>query len=517
MLKYLFILLVFAPYSLLCQLEICDNAIDDDQDGLIDLNDEDCSCTIIQPTSLIPNPSFEDLDCCPSDRSALYCASGWIQASEPTTDFIHECGWLGWEQFPPPRPFPDGEGIMGFRDGRVRGNGNNEPEPFWKEYAGACLLNPLIAGTTYRFQFDVGFVDPQSSPPITITFFGSSDCANLPFGIGDDNFGCPTNDLSWVKLGEVYVFNGSGGGWVSSHIEVTPDMDIHTIAIGPECQPLPNSNNTYYFFDNLLLDNLESFNFQISENGHTCSPDFVLSVHSNPGVAYQWYLSGIALVGEVSHALSQNYGPGDYQVRIIDDTGCRVTPSYNYTIPVYNEYLKVEICEGEAYSLNGIPLEESGAYYDTLSTQNGCDSIILIDLDILGVSFDTTKVTLFEGDEFKINNVSYTRTGEYPITLTSEAGCDSLVLLQVETFSVYMPNAFSPNDDGINDVFQPLVAAGLVSSYGMQVYDRWGELVYDGPSWDGARYQAGVYIYLVQLNLPSGEAKLIHGAVSLLR
>ena len=39
--------------------EICDNAIDDDEDGLIDLNDPDCECLVIEPVSIIPNPSFE--------------------------------------------------------------------------------------------------------------------------------------------------------------------------------------------------------------------------------------------------------------------------------------------------------------------------------------------------------------------------------------------------------------------------------------------------------------------------
>jgi hypothetical protein len=40
--------------------EICDNAIDDDNDGYIDINDPDCICEIVKPESLIPNPSFEE-------------------------------------------------------------------------------------------------------------------------------------------------------------------------------------------------------------------------------------------------------------------------------------------------------------------------------------------------------------------------------------------------------------------------------------------------------------------------
>jgi len=98
-------------------IEICDNGIDDDMDSLIDLNDDDCQCVLIKPESLIPNPSFEEMRCCPRGRSQLSCADVWIQASAPTTDYIHNCDWKGWDEFPAPIPFPDGEAIMGFRDG----------------------------------------------------------------------------------------------------------------------------------------------------------------------------------------------------------------------------------------------------------------------------------------------------------------------------------------------------------------------------------------------------------------
>jgi len=61
--------LLIMPIYLTAQIEICDNAFDDDGDGMIDLNDEDCFCQFQMPESLIPNPSFEELDCCPAART----------------------------------------------------------------------------------------------------------------------------------------------------------------------------------------------------------------------------------------------------------------------------------------------------------------------------------------------------------------------------------------------------------------------------------------------------------------
>ncbi|MFK8006929.1 MAG: hypothetical protein AB8H03_11180 [Saprospiraceae bacterium] len=67
--------------------EICDNAIDDNDDGLIDLNDPDCVCEIVNLESLIPNLSFEDYNCCPDTDSQLACVDSWDQISTATTDY----------------------------------------------------------------------------------------------------------------------------------------------------------------------------------------------------------------------------------------------------------------------------------------------------------------------------------------------------------------------------------------------------------------------------------------------
>jgi len=348
MLKHRFILifcmLLLSSGILLAQVEICDNGIDDDNDDLIDLNDPDCNCAEIEPMSMIPNPSFEEINCCPSDRSQLNCATDWVQASSATTDLIHTCGWLGWDEFPPPQPFPDGEGVMGFRDGRVRRNtGNHEPE--WKEYAGACLISPLLKDVTYRFEFDIGFVDPQISPPINVSFFGTADCNNLPF----TGSGCPNEWPGWNKLSDVFIGGGLVDAWIKSFIEITPEQDIYAIAIGPDCPLNTTPVNTFYFFDNLLLAEVDAFGLQIQEISHPCREDFRMAVIENPDFEYQWYKSGVALVGETTSELSTAYGTGIYQVRIFDGISCRVSENFQYSIPSFSSSPQVSICEGETY------------------------------------------------------------------------------------------------------------------------------------------------------------------------
>ena len=61
--------------------EICDNGIDDDVDGLIDLNDtSDCSCQIGVLPPIIPNPSFESYSACPTFNSQMSKVNFWQDA-----------------------------------------------------------------------------------------------------------------------------------------------------------------------------------------------------------------------------------------------------------------------------------------------------------------------------------------------------------------------------------------------------------------------------------------------------
>ena len=87
-----------------------------------------------------------------------------------------------------------------------------------------------------------------------------------------------------------------------------------------------------------------------------------------------------------------------------------------------------------------------------------------------------------------------------------------------------LPNAFSPDGDGNNDVFRPLFPEGApIEVLSLQIFSRWGELVYEGAgadaAWDG-RYKgqpAAADVYLCRLVLQlQGEQLIIHGEVSLL-
>lgn len=518
--------LAFTAATVPLMPEICDNALDDDGDNLVDLNDPDCQCAPVEPISLIPNPSFEDKTCCPNNRSELHCAETWIQASTPTTDYLHSCGWMGWDNLPPPLPFPDGMACVGFRNGRF---GGDDPVPNWKEYAGACLRAPLRKGIAYRFEFYIGFTHADNSPPTNVVFFGTPDCRNLPFGNGDQSFGCPTNGPGWKRLGAVFVSTGART-WKKTQIEVTPTEDMHAIAIGPDCPQLNWNTDLYYFFDNLVLAEQSAFEFDIRPQAHPCSDQFTLAIPDYDTLTYQWYKDGVALIGETKAQLQVKTGEGNYVVRMIGNSECMVSKAYRHSIPVVNSIREVHICPGENYLFHNKAVAQSGVYQDTLKNAFNCDSIVQINLFVDSILTDTVRAKIFPGENFPVGSKRYADQGQYTVPLQSIYGCDSLVWLDLRHYQVFIPNAFSPNLDGVNDLFVILGGPDLVRIQNLQIFDRWGAQVFsvsDIPpndaslGWDGNRKgqpaDNGVYLYIATLEMDDGAARQVSGSMTLIR
>jgi len=522
--------LIFSTSLIAPSLEVCDNAIDDDGDGLIDLNDEDCICQVAEAISLIPNPSFEDQLCCPPSRSRMDCADTWIQASAPTTDYIHTCGWMGWEDLPIPLPIPDGEGALGFRDGRFANNNGTmgEGNPNWKEYAGACLINPLRAGISYKFQFYIGFTEQPFSPPIAITFFGTTDCTNLPFGNNDSEFGCPTNGPNWMQLGTI---NTSGiSEWKQIEINITPTVDIPAIAIGPPCRRSSASVNPYYFFDNLVLAEQSAFEFEIKANNQPCAQNLSFELAEYDSLTYQWYKDGIAILGATHARLDLPPGEGKYEVVFTSDEGCKVTRPFNFSIPTERTTLVQTICDGETYSFGNQLLNQSGTYLDTLKSVNNCDSIVEISLRVNDNVANSVTAKIFPNETYEIGNFSFNQPGEFTRTIPSTIGCDSTVNLLLDYYAVYVPNIFSPNGDGINDYFMLNGGTELVAINDFRIFDRWGNQVFNqvnsssndlNNGWngqaEGLNAPSGVYLYTANILMDDGIERTVSGMVTLVR
>ena len=121
----------------------------------------------------------------------------------------------------------------------------------------------------------------------------------------------------------------------------------------------------------------------------------------------------------------------------------------------------------------------------------------------------------------------------YQVFVVNENGCadDASITIVVEKdFNVYIPSAFSPNGDGINDVIRIFADENVEEIKSFQIFDRWGNIVFeyfdfqpDDPAagWDGyfrgERMNPAVFTYYAEIDFIDGSSKLFEGDVSLRR
>ena len=128
---------------------------------------------------------------------------------------------------------------------------------------------------------------------------------------------------------------------------------------------------------------------------------------------------------------------GSYLDTLINSLGCDsvVTLHLSVTSSVSGSYSQ-SICFGTSYLFNGIIRSATGAYFDTLVSSLGCDSIITFNLTVRSALSGTISRSLCPGASYVFNGVSLSSAGTYLDTLTSSAGCDSIITLHLSILSM---------------------------------------------------------------------------------
>ena len=115
----------------------------------------------------------------------------------------------------------------------------------------------------------------------------------------------------------------------------------------------------------------------------------------------------------------------------------------------------------------------------------------------------------------------YLEPGSYYVTLTviDEMGCENAItkeIIVLQDYYSYTPDIFTPNDDGINDVFSPSLKNIDMNSYNLLIFDRWGNLIFEtsnyNEGWDGklkngTLLKSDVYSYKINYNTNLGIEK----------
>ncbi len=195
-----------------------------------------------------------------------------------------------------------------------------------------------------------------------------------------------------------------------------------------------------------------------------------------------------------------------------------------------------------------IDVNQPGIYRVKLTTTNGCvftDSTIIRSVEPLPAAFLPSDTVICAGEPFDLSPVhpfkSYAwSTGEisssiqistdglYSLQVVDANGCAGTDTVRVETkkcaFGIYFPNVFTPNGDGINDIFKPVIV-GRPTMYKLNIYNRWGQLIFEtrdpGAGWNGTIRNAGQppegYIWTCTYQFNGQEKKSRQGNFVLLR
>jgi gliding motility-associated-like protein len=254
-----------------------------------------------------------------------------------------------------------------------------------------------------------------------------------------------------------------------------------------------------------------SFGF---EGGTGCTPlkiAFKDSSTSDTPLLYFWNL------GDNSSSIEQNpehvyFQPGvyDVSVTIITETGCRDTVTY--LIPGAVKAVQPPIA--------GLTIDR---YKTTIFDP-------IFNINDTAKFFSFNELDISDGANYNSYPVVHTfaDTGYYSIiqTVKNEIGCiDTLelrVLVEPE-FRLWIPNSFTPNKDGLNERFLPMVLG--ITTYDLRIYNRWGQVIFrtqdSDAGWDGT--SEGVecpqdgYIYHLELTPYASEKKVYIGSVTLIR
>ena len=249
------------------------------------------------------------------------------------------------------------------------------------------------------------------------------------------------------------------------------------------------------------------------------------------------------------------YQSGNYTLTITDSIGCHYTDTLSaitYPLPVFNLGEDTSICQNESVVLyantnatvvwnnadtaNPVTIYAPGYYIAVATDSNNChfsDTVYVNEISIPVVLLPTdtticsdTQIDLYyscEGcrvwwNDIETNSITVDTSGVYYLKVANNCGfaTDSIEVHEKYCGELYIPNIFTPNNDGVNDFF---AIKGIDNgNWELFIYSRWGNLVYYSASyqndWDGGNSPNGTYYYIL---ISPDKTSKFHGTVRIYR
>jgi hypothetical protein len=126
---------------------------------------------------------------------------------------------------------------------------------------------------------------------------------------------------------------------------------------------------------------------------------------------------------------------GVYTINGLNQSGCDSIQTLNLTVtPTFLTSFTAASCGSYVWPQNGQNYSSTGIYFDTLTAQNGCDSILKLDLTITSISSNVIHVFSCNAYTWTQTGNTYMDSGTYSDTLSSISGCDSVIVLLLDIY-----------------------------------------------------------------------------------
>lgn len=199
--------------------------------------------------------------------------------------------------------------------------------------------------------------------------------------------------------------------------------------------------------------------------------------------------------------------------------------------PKYIDTLREISCEKYTWLVDGKSYTESGLYSIILKTVHGCDSLITLSLRVNPAYSRTDTIDAIGSYYWPVNKETYENSGIYTASLSSANGCDSLITLHLrieDNTQFFFPNVLAKG--GANGFFTGYSNKGQLTILSLNVYDRWGSLIFQNQNfssnvpeegWNGLIHgrdvPAGVYVWTAVVKKRDGTEVQYKGNITVLR
>ena len=272
--------------------------------------------------------------------------------------------------------------------------------------------------------------------------------------------------------------------------------------IAETCEGIPYEQNGFY------ADRTGCYK-QFLQTINGCDSTVVLNLRVNP--IYNQDIEADICEDETYSFAGGTYSTqGVYEIRLQTEKGC--DSLINLHLNVHSKYEQEtdrRICQGETYIDRNFHESESGTYKAYYQSIWGCDSVIVLNLEVAPVYTDTIKAEIEYGQFYNDNGFFENERGSYVQYLTTEYGCDSIVVLWLEYLDrerkdIFAPDAITPQDE-INNRFCVYPEDEEVIMEELVILNRNGAVIFSTKNFDecwngkykGEYVPQGVYKYMV--------------------